>query len=119
MIAEDEEINYFYLETLLKTKIALNCNILHAKNGKEAVEICKENLGIDFVLMDLKMPVMSGYEATKLIKEIQPKLPIVVQTAYSTDEEKKQAFLAGCDDFISKPINEKIFSEIINKYLIM
>ena len=54
--------------------------------------------------MDLKMPIMNGFEATKIIKEFRPDLPIVAQTAYSTNDEKKQAFSAGCDDFISKPI---------------
>ncbi|OQY03007.1 MAG: hypothetical protein B6I20_05935, partial [Bacteroidetes bacterium 4572_117] len=83
----------------------------------EAVEMCKEKTEIDFVLMDMKMPIMTGFEATKLIKKIRPDLPIVAQTAYSTSDEKKQAFSAGCDDFISKPISEETLNEIINKYL--
>ena len=62
---------------------------------------------------------MNGFEATKLIKEFRSDLPIVAQTAYSTKEEKGQAFSAGCDDFISKPINKEILNGIINKYLII
>jgi len=65
------------------------------------------------------MPIMTGFEATKLIKEFRPDLPIVAQTAYSTREEKEQAFLAGCDDFISKPISGETLKMIVNKYLIM
>ena len=117
LIVEDEEMNYFYLETLLED-FELNLITLHAKHGKEAVEMCKENAEIDFVLMDMKMPIMTGFEATKIIKEFRPDLPIVAQTAYSTKEEKEQAFSAGCDDFISKPISKKTLNEIINKYLI-
>lgn len=118
LIAEDEEINYLYLEILLNDVIGLDCEIIHAKNGLEAVEKCKENPAIDFVLMDLKMPIMYGYEATKQIKMLRPKLPIVVQTAYSRLEEQERAALAGCDDFISKPISQEILKKMINKYLI-
>jgi signal transduction histidine kinase/ActR/RegA family two-component response regulator len=118
LIVEDEEVNYLYLEMLLEDEIEINCRILHAKHGKEAVEMCKENPEIDFILMDLKMPIMNGFEATKLIKEFKPDLPIVAQTAYTTREDKKKAFSAGCDDFISKPINEETLNEIMNKYLI-
>ena len=118
LIVEDEEINYLYIETLLEDKIEINCNILHAKNGKEAVEICNENQELDFILMDLKMPIMNGFEATKIIKEFKPDLPIVAQTAYTTKEDKVKALSAGCDDFISKPIDEETLNEIINKYLI-
>lgn len=117
LIVEDEEVNYLYLDTLLENA-KLNLKTLHAKHGQEAVEICKENAEIDFVLMDMKMPVMNGFEATKLIKKIRPDLPIVAQTAYSTTEEKAQALTAGCDDFISKPISEETLNELINKCLI-
>ena len=117
LIVEDEEVNYLYLGTLLENA-ELNFKSLHTKHGKEAVKMCKENTEIDFVLMDMKMPIMTGFEATKLIKKFRPDLPIVAQTAYSTRDEKEQAFSAGCDDFISKPISEETLNEIINKYLI-
>ncbi|MCD4794752.1 MAG: PAS domain S-box protein [Bacteroidales bacterium] len=117
LIAEDEEVNYLYLETLLVDESELTCKILHAKNGQETVEICKDNSHIDLVLMDLKMPIMNGYEATKLIKEFCPDLPIVAQTAYSTTEDIDKAMSAGCDDFISKPISEDDFNEVINKFI--
>jgi PAS domain S-box-containing protein len=118
LIVEDEEVNYLYIEILLRN-LKLNFITLHAKNGKEAVEMCKENSEVDLVLMDMKMPIMTGFEATKLIKQFRPNLPIVAQTAYSTNDEKEHAFSVGCDDFISKPISEKTINGIINKYLIM
>jgi PAS domain S-box-containing protein len=119
LIVEDEEVNYLYIETLLEDEIEINCKTVHAKNGKDAVNICKENTDICFVLMDMKMPVMNGFEATKLIKELRPNLPIVAQTAYTSNEDKEQAFSAGCDDFISKPISEESLYEVLNKYLVI
>ena len=115
LIAEDEEINFLYLEILLRKHIDLNCNIFHAKDGAEAVAICKVNDEIDFVFMDLKMPQMDGFEAVKLIKEFRPKLPIVAQTAFSSTDDKEKVFDAGFDDFISKPISKEDLSVIINK----
>lgn len=118
LIVEDEEVNYLYLEALLQDEMNINCNILHAKHGKEAVEICKENTEIEIILMDLKMPVMNGFEATEIIKKLKPNLPIIAQTAYTTSEDKEKAFLAGCNDFISKPINTESFSLLLKNYLI-
>ena len=118
LIAEDEEMNYLYLETLLNEEFELKCKILHARNGKEAVKICKSNSNIDMVLMDIKMPIMNGYKAAEMIKKIRPNLPVIVQTAYSTDEDRLRSKVAHCDGFISKPINKKNLNALINKYLI-
>ena len=115
LIAEDEEINFLFLEILLKNEVDLHCSIIHAKNGEEAVAICQKNPEIDFVLMDLKMPVMDGFEAIKLIKEFRPELPIVAQTAFSSAEDKERVFAAGFNDFLSKPISQEALSEVINK----
>ncbi|MFK5957525.1 MAG: PAS domain S-box protein [Lutibacter sp.] len=117
LIAEDEEVNYLFLETLLVDILKLEYTILHAKNGVEAIEMCKTNPKISMVLMDLKMPVMSGYEATKKIREFLPKIPIIAQTAYSTKEEEDRAIEAGCNEFISKPINKEMLFKIIENYL--
>jgi len=118
LIAEDEEVNFMYLETILNDTMKLNCDIIHSKNGQEAVEFCEKNSNIDIILMDLKMPVLNGFKATSQIKELSPDLPIIAQTAYSTAEDKKKAINAGCDAFISKPINKEILYEVLNKYLI-
>ncbi len=116
LIVEDEEINHLYIDTLLEN-FGYELTTIHARNGKEAVEICKENSEINLVLMDLKMPIMNGFEATKLIKEFRPNLSIIAQTAYSTKEEKERASIAGCNDFISKPISEGALNGIVVKYL--
>lgn len=113
LIAEDEEINYLYLEILLKDKISLDCAIIHAKDGEEAVSICNTQPEIDFVLMDLKMPNMNGFEALKLIKKTHPKLPIVAQTAFSSAEDIEKIKAAGFDDFISKPISEEALKIVL------
>ena len=115
LIAEDEEINFLFLEILLKEEIDLECTIVHAKNGEEAVEICKKTPDIDFVLMDLKMPVLDGFEALKLIKAFRPDLPIVAQTAFSSTEDRERVFKEGFDDFISKPISKGVLKQVINK----
>lgn len=116
LIAEDEEVNFLYLETLLNLNFDFPYKILHAKDGIEAVEICKQNENINFILMDIKMPNMNGLEATKLIKIFRPNLPIIVQTAYSSVEDKLKAKEVGCDDFISKPISLGVFKLILNKF---
>ncbi|MBK5202624.1 MAG: response regulator [Prolixibacteraceae bacterium] len=116
LIAEDEEINFLYLKELLNYIDDYNLNILLAKNGEEAVNLCHEN-DVDVILMDIKMPVMNGIEASKKIKAFKPDVPIIVQTAYSMAEDKDLALKSGCDDFVSKPIDKDIFLSVLNKYL--
>jgi len=116
LIVEDEEVNYLYISTLLVDLLKINCTIIHAKNGKEAIEICKNNSVIDLILMDLKMPVMDGFEASKEIKQRYPTIPIIAQTAYSTKAEKQRAIESGCSDFISKPISKESLYTIIKKF---
>lgn len=118
LIAEDEEVNYLFIEILLLDEIKLPCTIIHAKDGIEAVEFCKNNPDINLVLMDIKMPKMNGHEASRLIKEFRPDIPIIAQTAYSTIEDKKIAISAGCNDFTSKPITKKTLKDLLDKHLI-
>ncbi len=117
LVAEDEEVNFLFIETFFEEELSLNCNILHAKNGKEAIDICRNASSIDLVLMDLKMPLLDGYEATKVIRSLFPNLPIVAQSAYTTEEDRVRAFSVGCNDFITKPLGGQALSEIIIKYL--
>ena len=117
LIAEDEEVNFMILEIMLIDKMKFPCTIIHAKDGLEAVALSKTNPDIGLILMDIKMPKMDGHEATKRIKEFHPNTPIIAQTAYSSPEEKEKAFLAGCDDFLSKPIGKEALNTIIKKYL--
>ena len=101
LIAEDDSHSYLFLkEVLSRTGV----RILYAANGEEAVRHCQRNNGIDLVLMDVKMPVLNGLEATRLIKSMRPDLPVIAQTAYASEADRDKVREAGCDDFISKPI---------------
>jgi CheY-like chemotaxis protein len=113
LIAEDEEINFLYLEAILTDNSEDEFSIVHAKNGQEAVEYIQKTPDFDIILMDIKMPVMDGFEATKRIKQLQPAIPIIAQTAYTTPEDKEKALTTGCDAFISKPINTNELFQII------
>lgn len=114
VIAEDEDFNFLLLKVMLSGQDLI---ILRASNGKEAFDLCKSNQQIELVLMDVRMPVMNGFEATKLIKAIRPTLPIIFQTAYTTDADKAEAYACGCTDFINKPINKEILIQKINNVL--
>jgi len=116
LIAEDVETNFLFLKTILAKMNGYDFTIYRAKNGKEAITICEENETIDLVLMDIKMPIMNGYDATKYIKKIRPNLPIIAQTAYSIEEDVQKALDAGCDDFVSKPVDKKLFIAMITKH---
>lgn len=113
LIAEDERVSYQYFEVLLKDHVK---KIDRATNGKKAVELALKN-SYNLILMDLKMPVMGGIEATKILKQQFPDIPIIAQTAYSLPEERESALKAGCADFLSKPIKKKELIEMINKYV--
>ncbi len=115
-MVEDDEVNYQYLEILLK-HFRKKIHLYHVFTGEDAVTFCKTHPGLQLVLMDIKLPEMSGLDATRLIKERCPDLPIVAQTAYSQEIDKKAARDAGCDDFITKPINKEEFYEIMSRYL--
>lgn len=115
LIAEDEEVNFLYIEALLSNNS--NFEILHAINGQIAIDLFKENTNIDLVLMDLKMPVLNGFEAALKIKTINPKVPIIALTAYSTIEDRKKSFDCGCVDFMSKPFEKEKFYLLLDKYL--
>ncbi len=116
LIAEDGETNFLFLKTILTKMVDYDFIIYRAKNGEEAVIICQENKNVDLVLMDIKMPIMNGYDATRIIKSIRPDLPVIAQTAYSVEEDVQKALAAGCDDFISKPIDKKILKPLLQKY---
>ncbi|MDE5421531.1 ATP-binding protein [Ancylomarina sp. DW003] len=115
LIAEDEDSNFILLE---KFFLDMKINIIRAINGIEAVAICKSNPQIDLIMMDIKMPDMDGYEATKCIKEFRPDLSIIAQTTYSTEADKNKAFACGCSDFISKPFNRELLLSKINEQLL-
>ncbi len=114
LVAEDEEINFLFLK---ETLIQSGAKVDWAKNGQEALDlaISKE---YDMILMDMKMPVMDGYDATKKIKKLKPQTPIVAQTAYALPEEQKKGYEAGCDFYLSKPIDPIHLVNTIQKHLL-
>ena len=103
LIAEDDDASYFYVENVMKK---YSDHIIRAVNGKEAVDLCLKNPEIDMVLMDIKMPGMDGYEATRKIRQFNKNLIIIAQTAYGLAGDQNKAIEAGCNDYISKPINK-------------
>ena len=115
LIAEDEVMNYMYLEEALRDTKA---KIIWCKNGKEAVDkIVNEKEKIDLVLMDIKMPEMNGYEATKRIKAFNSKLPVIIQTAFAMPEERKKGFAVGGDEYIEKPIRQNKLLTVISNFI--
>jgi len=110
LVAEDDISSYMYFEVLLKEA---GFDILHAMNGEEAISMCRGNPDISLVLMDLKMPFMDGCEAAKRIREFRQDLPIIAQTAYAFNEDREKALAAGCTDYISKPIDDRLLMKKI------
>ena len=107
LIAEDDNINFLLFQKIIKLR---NYNIIRAVNGQEAVDICINNPNIDLVLMDIKMPIMNGFEALEKIKVIRPELIVIAQTAYSSSEDEVKIYNSGFYGYITKPINrEKLF----------
>lgn len=114
LVVEDDRINFMYLFEITKN---IGLHIIHFEDGSSAVEEIKNNSNIDLVLMDIRLPIMNGLEATKQIKKLRPLLPVIAQTAFAREIEKKQALEAGCDDYISKPFSKEKLIDIILKYM--
>lgn len=114
LIAEDDPTNYALLEVMLEP---FHVNLLWAKNGKEALDIFNGNPNINLVLVDIKMPKLNGIEVTKFIKKMNPRIPVIVHTAYSNSVDKELSFKAGCDDYITKPFQKADLFRLIRKYL--
>lgn len=110
LVAEDEDSNYLVIKASLSRTYA---NLIRVTNGEEAVEYCK-NKDIDLVLMDIKLPLLDGIEATREIKKIKPNLPIIAQTAYIHKNERETCLKAGCVDYIPKPIKSNELLKIIH-----
>ena len=111
LVAEDDNINFLLFQKMIQAR---NHEVIRAVNGQEAIDICIKNPNIDLVLMDIKMPVINGFEALEAIKSIRPKLIVIAQTAYSSSEEKEKILKAGFYGYITKPINREKLFEIID-----
>ena len=112
LIAEDNDSNYILMTYILKKYYQFE----RAKNGQEAVEMAEKG-GYDIVLMDIKMPIMDGLEATKNIRAKFPDLPIVALTANAFDSDRQLALEAGCNDFLSKPVSSDLCLKTIKKFV--
>jgi CheY-like chemotaxis protein len=112
LVAEDNDSNYVLMTYILRRDYQFK----RAKNGQETVDMANEG-GIDLILMDVKMPVMDGLQATAIIKESHPDLPIIALTANAFDSDRQLALKAGCDDFLSKPVSSEKCLQTIAKYI--
>ena len=112
LVAEDVESNFL----LLKALLAKTYNLLHAYNGQEAIDMYKEHHP-DLILMDVKMPVMDGLEATRSIRQLSQEIPIIALTAFAFDQDRVRVLEAGCNDFLTKPLSPPLLKQTLEKYL--
>ena len=112
LVAEDDDINYLLIEEVLSET---NFQIVRANNGKEAVEICASS-NIWIVLMDIKMPIMDGYQALKIIHDIKPNLNVIAQTSYALQEDALEIKKAGFNGYITKPISQEKLIQLLESY---
>ena len=115
LIAEDDETNFYYLNALMTKKT--DVRILHALNGREAIELFRTNPDIKLILMDMKMPEIDGFEATRQIKMINKNVIIIAITAYAMSGDEERIIAAGCDGYLSKPINKKSLLDKIAEFI--
>jgi len=113
LVVEDVDTNKIFFDAALRRTKA---KILWAKDGQEAINMFKDNK-IDLVLMDLQLPVMDGYTATREIKKINPEVPVIAQTAHVMSGEREKCMEAGCNDYLAKPIRLQILIDTLSKYL--
>ena len=116
LIAEDNESKFEYLRQTLKPT---GLTILHASNGKDAIDHCLAHPEIKLVLMDGMMPVMTGYDATREIRKFNPELPVVVLTAYVSQTSIRDAVASGCTDYLAKPIGKEELLSVLKKWLVI
>jgi CheY-like chemotaxis protein len=113
LIVEDDKV----IEKIITLKIEkYSKEILWANNGLDAFRICKNNLDIDLILMDIKLPIMDGYDTIRQIRKFNAGVIIFAQTAYTFDNDRQKAFDAGCNEFITKPYERYIIEKLIEEY---
>jgi CheY-like chemotaxis protein len=112
LVAEDLDTNFKLVEFFLKS---MNVSVERAINGLEAVDKCRQGASYDLILMDIRMPVMDGLDATRCIREFLPDLPIIAQTAYA--ESRTEAIDAGCSGFLLKPFDKKKLLNVLLEYI--
>lgn len=113
LIAEDDEINFLVLSGFLEPT---GIQVRRARNGREVVDLCRQETP-DLILLDMKMPFMSGYEAVEKLREFNTETPVIAQTAYAMKEDREEAIARGCNDHIAKPIIESDLLEKMRQFL--
>lgn len=114
LIVEDDPVSAMYLKDVLDDTGA---KVIHVANASDAIYAAHENKDIDVILMDIQLPDMSGWQATRIIKKVKKNLPIIIQSAYAFDSYIKKSQEAGCDYFIAKPVEADMLFEYIDKVL--
>ncbi|MBU1368038.1 MAG: PAS domain S-box protein [Bacteroidetes bacterium] len=115
LVAEDDEASYMHLSIILEK---VSSEILHASNGTEAVELVQSNPDIDVILMDIRMPGIDGYEASRKIREFNKEVVIIAQTAYALSGDREKTLAAGCNDYIAKPVKKQDLLALIRKHTV-
>ena len=114
LLVEDDPASSVLVKEMMEDS---GVKLVYAYDGMEALEMVKSDSNIDLILMDVKMPVMNGYDATHEIKKIRPDLPVIIQTAFASSNDRQKAFDAGSDDFIAKPLNNVDLLMLIKRYV--
>jgi two-component system, cell cycle response regulator DivK len=114
LVIEDDPASYKLIEATLKSS---EVDLLHAKNGMQAIEHFNSNADIQLILLDIQLPGMNGYEVLTHIRKVNPTLPIIAQTAYSMTNDREKCLNAGCNEYISKPISIIKLRELVGKYI--
>ena len=114
LVSEDEEFNYLLIKYILEKE---GFNVIRATNGMKALEIFDSETRLDLIVMDIKMPFMSGLEATIEIRKKNKKIPIIALTAYALHGDRDMCLNAGCSDYISKPIDKSDFLKRVKDLL--
>jgi CheY-like chemotaxis protein len=114
LVVEDDEVSYSLLTRMIHN---ISKEVLHEITGIKAIEACRNNTDLDLVLMDIRMPQMDGNEATRQIRQFNKDIIIIAQIAYAFSGDCEKAIEAGCNDYISKPIDKTILYELIKKHV--
>ncbi|MDD2564623.1 MAG: response regulator [Salinivirgaceae bacterium] len=114
LVVEDEHINFRYIQEILKRT---NAEVVRAENGQEAIDIAR-SMSLDLILMDIKLPIMDGYEATRKIREFNANVPIIAQTAYVMSGEEEKTKDAGCNAYLTKPLRLNVVLETIESFFL-